>query len=153
MRVASLAALTHGTVAILLALATGSVISPLGRPTGAGAWVEAIAGGIVAAIGAFYIVLALRGLTRRKTAPHGPEHEQGGSHTSRSMLAVAMGLLPCPLTIIVVGSAVARGATVAGIALAAGSASAQRSPSTASACWVSRSATPASPPPASVSGA
>ena len=31
-----------------------------------------------------------------------------------------MGLLPCPLTVIVVGAAVARGATGAGIALAAG---------------------------------
>lgn len=119
-RVASLAAVTHGAVAVLLVLATGRVISPLGRPTGAGAWVEAIAGGIVAAIGAFYVVLALRGLTQRKTSPHGPEHVQGGSQASRSMLAIAMGLLPCPLTIIVVGSAVARGATGAGIALAAG---------------------------------
>lgn len=31
-----------------------------------------------------------------------------------------MGLLPCPLTIIVVGSAINRGATLAGIVLAAG---------------------------------
>ena len=119
LRVASLAALTHGTIAVLLILATGRVISPLGRPTGAGAWVEAIAGGIVAAIGVLYVILALRGLRRREAASHGYEDGHGGSQASRSMLAIAMGLLPCPLTIIVVGSAVARGATGAGIALAA----------------------------------
>jgi len=117
-RVASLAALTHGAVAVLLVLATGRVISLLGLPTGAGAWVEAMTGGIVAAIGALYVGTALRGLRRREIAP--PEQGQRGSKASRSMLAIAMGLLPCPLTIIFVGSAVARGATGAGIALAAG---------------------------------
>ena len=120
LRVASLAALTHGTIAVLLVLATGRVISPLGRPTGAGAWVEVVAGAIVASIGALYAVLALRGLRRRGTPSHGHGHEQEGSQAPRSVLAIAMGLLPCPLTIIVVGSAVARGATGAGIALAAG---------------------------------
>lgn len=120
LRVASLAALTHGTIAVLLVLVTGRVISPLGRPTGAGAWVEVVAGGIVASIGLLYVVLALRGLQRRGIVSYGHGHEHSGSQASRSMLAVAMGLLPCPLTIIVVGSAVARGATGAGIALAAG---------------------------------
>ena len=119
LRVASLAALTHGTIAVLLVLATGRVISPLGRPTGAGAWVEGIGGAIVAAIGVLYVVLALRGLRRREASSHRHEDGHGGSQASRSMLAIAMGLLPCPLTIIVVGSAVARGATGAGIALAA----------------------------------
>ncbi|MDP1962147.1 MAG: hypothetical protein Q8K93_08100 [Reyranella sp.] len=113
LRVAAGAALTHGTIAVVLVLIAGRVISPLGRPTGAGAWLEATAGLIVAAIGALYVVLSVRGLLR----PTGPSH---GAEGSRPFLAIAMGLLPCPLTIIVVGSAVNRGATLAGITLAAG---------------------------------
>jgi nickel/cobalt transporter (NicO) family protein len=113
LRVAAGAALIHGTVAVLLVLIAGRVLSPLGRPTGAGAWLEGTAGLIVAAIGTLYVVLSLRGLRRRVSHDHGAEG-------SRPFLAVAMGLLPCPLTIIVVGFAINRGATLAGIVLAAG---------------------------------
>jgi len=113
LRVAAGAAATHGTIAVLLVLVAGRVISPLGRPAGAGAWLEVIAGSIVAAIGALYVVLSVRSLWR----PAGHAHAAEGS---RPFLAIAMGLLPCPLTIIVVGSAVNRGATLAGIVLAAG---------------------------------
>jgi ABC-type nickel/cobalt efflux system permease component RcnA len=113
LRVAAGAALTHGTIAVVLVLVAGRVISPLGRPTGAGAWLEATAGLIVAAIGALYVALSVRGLLQRTGHSHGAER-------SRPFLAIAMGLLPCPLTIIVVGSAVNRGATLAGITLAAG---------------------------------
>ena len=113
LRVACGAAITHGTIAVLLVLVAGRVLSPLGRPTGAGAWLEATAGLIVAAIGALYVVLSLRGLWQPGAHSHGAEG-------SRPFLAIAMGLLPCPLTIIVVGAAVNRGATLAGIALAGG---------------------------------
>jgi ABC-type nickel/cobalt efflux system permease component RcnA len=113
MRIAATAALTHGTIAVLLVLLASRVLSPLGRPTGAAAWLEVIAGAIVAAIGAFYVVFSLRGLRCIG------DHAHRGA-ASRSLLAVAMGLLPCPLTIIVVGVAVAQGATGQGIALAAG---------------------------------
>lgn len=113
LRVAAGAALTHGTIAVVLVLVAGRVISPLGRPTGAGAWLEATAGLIVAAIGALYVVMSVRSLLRPAVHAHGAEG-------SRPFLAIAMGLLPCPLTIIVVGSAVNRGAALAGITLAAG---------------------------------
>lgn len=113
LRVAAGAAITHGTIAVLLVLVAGRVLSPLGRPTGAGAWLEAAAGLIVAGIGALYVVLSVRGL--RRPIPH-----SHGAQGSRPFLAIAMGLLPCPLTIIVVGSAINRGATLAGIVLAAG---------------------------------
>jgi nickel/cobalt exporter len=113
MRVAATAALTHGTIAVLLVLLAGRVLSPLGRPTGPSAWLEPIAGAIVAAVGALYVVLAVRALRRQG------DHDHDVS-ASRPMLAIAMGLLPCPLTIIVVGAAVAQGATGQGIALAAG---------------------------------
>jgi ABC-type nickel/cobalt efflux system permease component RcnA len=114
MRIAAIAALTHGTIAVLLVLLAGRVLSPLGRPTGPAAWLEAIAGGIVAAVGALYVVLAVRDLWR------GGDHHGHGGSASRPLLAVAMGLLPCPLTIIVVGAAVAQSATAGGIVLAAG---------------------------------
>ena len=113
LRVAAGAAVTHGTIAVVLVLVAGRVISPLGRPTGAGAWLEATAGLIVAAIGALYVLLSVRSLLRPAVHAHGAEG-------SRPFLAIAMGLLPCPLTIIVVGSAVNRGAALAGITLAAG---------------------------------
>ena len=113
LRVAAGAALTHGTVAVLLVMVAGRVLSPLGRPTGAGVWLEGTAGLIVAAIAALYVTLSVRGLRRRVSHDHGAE-------SSRPFLAVAMGLLQCPLTIIVVGFAVNRGATFAGIVLAAG---------------------------------
>ena len=123
LRVALVAALTHGSVAVLLVLTAGRVLSPLGRPTGAGAWLEVGAGTIVAAMGALYVVQALRPLWR----PQEPGSESEVSRpevsrpeVSRPVLAIAMGLLPCPLTIIVVGAAVNQGATGAGIALAAG---------------------------------
>lgn len=113
MRVAAIAAVTHGTIAVLLVLLTGRALSHLGRPTGAAAWLEVIAGLIVMAVGGIYVLLAVRDLFR---------HDEHAHHVpaSRPLLAVAMGLLPCPLTIIVVGAAVARGAPGGGIALAAG---------------------------------
>ena len=149
LRVAGLAALTHGTIAVLLVLTAGRVISPLGRPTGAGAWVEVVAGAIVASVGAVYVVLALRGLKWGGTASHGHGHGhvQEKSQASRSMLAIAMGLLPCPLTIIVVGSAVAHGRRGRGSRWRPGSASGRPSPSLPSVCWASRFVGPASPPP------
>lgn len=113
MRVAATAALTHGTIAVLLVLLAGRVLSPLGRPTGPAAWLEPIAGAIVAAVGALYVVLTVRDLRRQG------DHDHQVS-ASRPMLAIAMGLLPCPLTIIVVGAAIAQAATGQGIALAAG---------------------------------
>lgn len=113
MRIAATAALTHGTIAVLLVLLAGRVLSPLGRPTGAAAWLEVIAGAIVTAVGALYVVLSLRGL-------RGSDDHAHRDPASRTLLAVAMGLLPCPLTIIVVGAAIAQGATASGFALAAG---------------------------------
>lgn len=112
-RVAAGAALTHGTIAVLLVLVAGRALSPLGRPSGAASLLEGAAGLIVAAIGALYVVLAARSLRR----PLSDGHVAAGS---RPFLSVAMGLLPCPLTIIVVGFAINRGATLAGIVLAAG---------------------------------
>ena len=113
MRIAAIAALTHGMIAVLLVLLAGRVLSPLGRPTGPAAWLETTAGSIVAVVGTFYVVLSIRGLRRG-----GDDQGRYGS-TSRPLLAVAMGLLPCPLTIIVVGAAVAQGAPAGGIVLAA----------------------------------
>lgn len=113
LRIAATAALTHGMIAVLLVLLVGRAISPLGRPTGAAAWLEVVAGAIVTAVGTLYVVLSVHELRR-------PGDHLHHVPASRPLLAVAMGLLPCPLTIIVVGAAVAQGAAVGGIALAAG---------------------------------
>ena len=104
------AAATHGILAVVLVLALGRVLGPFGRPTGAAAWLEIISAGLVAGIGAWYVL----NLVRRPGAAHAHDHRP-----ARSTLAVAMGMLPCPLTIIVVGVAISNGALAAGLALAA----------------------------------
>lgn len=113
MRIAATAAATHGTIAVLLVLVLGRVLSPLGRPIGVAAWLEVVSGVIVAALGALYVVLALRGLRHVDCHTHDVP-------ASRPLLAVAIWPSALPLTIIVVGAAAAQGAVGAGIALAAG---------------------------------
>jgi ABC-type nickel/cobalt efflux system permease component RcnA len=110
--VAGGAAATHGLLAVLLVLTLGRVLGPLGRPTGATAWLELVSALIVTGIGVYYIASFLR------RAGHGGT---GTGHvtSTRSALAMAMGMLPCPLTIIVVGAAIASGALGAGLTLAA----------------------------------
>lgn len=136
LRVAAGAAFTHGTIAVALVLVAGRVISPLGHPAGAGALLEATAGLIVAAIGALYVVLSERGLLRPTSHAH-------AAKGSRPFLAIAMGLLPCPLTIIVVGSRSIAGQRLPGSPSPPASASDLPSPSAASACWVSACGTAA----------
>jgi ABC-type nickel/cobalt efflux system permease component RcnA len=110
--IAACAAATHGGLAVLLVLAFGRVLGPFGRPTNATVWLEVISAGLVAAIGAFYLV----NFVRRSGRGDGPVH---GEAPTRFTLAAAVGMLPCPLTIIVVAAAVSQGAVAGGLALAA----------------------------------
>jgi ABC-type nickel/cobalt efflux system permease component RcnA len=90
MRVAAVTALTHGMIAVLLVLVAGRVITPLGRPTGAAAWLEVIAGLIVAAVGALYVVFSVRGVSarRRPRSRHeGVATAAGGGHGAASLPA------------------------------------------------------------------
>ncbi len=104
------AAATHGLLAVLLVVTLGRALGPLGRPTGATAWLEVISAALVAGIGAWYVLR----LFIRRGAAHDHDHRP-----TRSTLAMAMGMLPCPLTIIVVGVAIRNGALAAGLVLAA----------------------------------
>ncbi len=108
--VAGGAAATHGILAVLLVVILGRVLGPLGRPTGATAWLEIISAVLVAGIGGWYVLR----LVVRRGAAHDHDHRP-----TRSALAMAMGMLPCPLTIIVVGVAIRNGALAAGLVLAA----------------------------------
>jgi len=105
--VGATAALAHGVVAILLVVLLGGAISRFGRPVGAGAALEVISGGIVAAIGLWYL---LRPAIGSGEIAHG-SHDQ----RPRPLLGLAVGILPCPLTMIVFAYAMANEAVAAGL--------------------------------------
>ena len=103
------AALSHGAVAVLLVALLGGAASRLGRPVGAGAAIEVLSGAIIAGIGLWYLLKPL-GIDR---ATHGASHDR-----PRPLLGLAVGMLPCPLTMIVFAYALANQAVGAGLAQA-----------------------------------
>jgi len=97
-------ATSHTLSAILLVLFFGGAVTLLGRPSGAAETLQTASYALISMIGAYYLYQA--------TFNGAPSHH---SH----LLPVAVGVLPCPLTMLVVGSAMAQGATGAGLVLAA----------------------------------
>ncbi len=101
-------ALSHTISAIVLMLLFDHGASMIGRPSGAAATVQATSYALIAVIGAYYLFRALR------PADVPPPH----SRASASILPYAVGVLPCPLTMLVVGHAIALGAYLTGLMLA-----------------------------------
>ena len=108
-----IAALHVGTAVILLLVIGGAVVR-FGRMQGAGRVLEMGSYLAVAAMGAW---LLWRALARRRpddgSAGHGHDHGGGG------LLAYAVGLLPCPLTIILMSYALVNETLVGGLLLVA----------------------------------
>lgn len=108
-----IAALHVGTAVILLLVIGGAVVR-FGRMQGAGRVLEMGSYLAVAAMGAW---LLRRALARRRrddrSAGHG--HDRGGG----GLLAYAVGLLPCPLTIILMNYALVNETLVGGLLLVA----------------------------------
>ena len=100
-------ALSHTVSAILLVLLFGQVVSAFGRASGAASTVQTTSYALIAVIGAYYLYRALQSFDLR------PDH-----HRSALFLPFAVGVLPCPLTMLVVGHAMALGAYLSGLMLA-----------------------------------
>jgi nickel/cobalt exporter len=98
-------AFSHSFTAILLVLTLGAAVSKWGRPSGVAETLQIISYGLIAMMGLYYIYKAVRS---------SPTDE----HHSPHALPYAVGVLPCPLTMLVVGNAIAAGSVVAGIGLA-----------------------------------
>jgi ABC-type nickel/cobalt efflux system permease component RcnA len=99
-------ALSHTLSAILLVLVFGGAVTLLGRPTGAAAILQTCSYGLIAVVGACYPYQAV---------------SPGLAHVHKSstlLLPYAVGVLPCPLTMLVVGHAMLLGAYPTGLALA-----------------------------------
>ncbi|TXL77643.1 hypothetical protein FHP25_09460 [Vineibacter terrae] len=105
--VGTVAATAHGVFAVLLVSLLGGAVSRFGRPVGAAAGVEVFSGVIVAAIGVWYLAKAITG-----GADHAHDRRDG---RPRPLLGVAVGMLPCPLTMIVFAYALGSQALAAGL--------------------------------------
>jgi ABC-type nickel/cobalt efflux system permease component RcnA len=100
-------ALSHTVSAIVLVLLFGGGVTLLGRPSGPASTLQTLSYGLIAIIGAYYLVVAMRPRS----------HEVHGTATPH-VLPYAVGVLPCPLTMLVAAHAMVIGAYVTGLCLA-----------------------------------
>jgi ABC-type nickel/cobalt efflux system permease component RcnA len=99
-------ALSHSLTAVLLVALFGGGVTLLGRPSGAASTLQTVSYALIALIGAYYLVRAIR--------PPRHDEQSAVSH----VLPYAVGVLPCPLTMLVAGHAMVIGAFVTGLVLA-----------------------------------
>jgi ABC-type nickel/cobalt efflux system permease component RcnA len=95
----------HVGTAIVLVIAFGGAAHVLGRPAGAALKLQAVSAIAITAAGAWYVWRA----TRRERSAAQPVHHSG--------VALAAGLLPCPLTMMVLSTAFAHAAPAIGLVL------------------------------------
>lgn len=105
---ARIAALHVGT-AIVLLLIVGAAVVRFGRLQGAGRALEIASCAAVALVGAWLLYRAIVGRPA-------PDHAHG---RRAGMLGYAVGLLPCPLTLILMNYALVNGTVLGGLALTA----------------------------------
>jgi nickel/cobalt transporter (NicO) family protein len=99
-------AFSHSLAAVLLVLLVGGAAQKWGRPSGAAETLQVASYALIAILGLFYLYKALR--QQPAAVSHSPH-----------VLPYAVGVLPCPLTMLVVGNAIAAGSIYGGIGLAA----------------------------------
>ena len=102
-----IAALHVGTAIVLLAI-IGATVVRMGRLQGAAAVVEIASYVAVTLVGAWLLYRAVG-------PPSLPDHRHG--HTRGGVLGYAIGLLPCPLTIVLMNYALVHGSNVGGLLL------------------------------------
>lgn len=95
---------THVASAVILALVGTSLLSRTLVGAGQSQVIEQVSGGLIALVGVWLVVRAMR-----------PDHHR---HGEGAMVGVAAGLVPCPLTLFAVMYAMARGVPEAGVAFA-----------------------------------
>lgn len=107
MAAAAQVATLHVGSAIILVAAMGAASSALGRSSGVAAALQIASAMAVTAVGCWYLWRALaRGNPRPEARHHG-----------HSSIALAVGLLPCPLTMLILSAAFARASLGAGLLL------------------------------------
>jgi nickel/cobalt transporter (NicO) family protein len=92
--------------AVVLVVLFGGGVTLLGRPSGAASTLQTVSYALIAIIGAYYLFRAIR------------PPQQGAHSTAPHVLPYAVGVLPCPLTMLVAGHAMVIGAFVTGLFLA-----------------------------------
>jgi ABC-type nickel/cobalt efflux system permease component RcnA len=102
-------AFLHVGTAIILLLIVGAATVRFGRLQGAGRALEIASCAAVALLGAWLLYRAIAG-----RPAHGHEHSRRAG-----LLGYAIGLLPCPLTIILMNYALVNGTVLGGLALTA----------------------------------
>ena len=110
--VAAKIAFVHSASALVLVLAFGAAASSFGRPAGPALALQTASYAVIAAIGAFYLWQAL---CRRDGAPDMTLRRS----VSGGVMPFAVGLLPCPLTMVIVSFAMVHGSVTRGLILAA----------------------------------
>lgn len=105
-------AVTHVATALLLVAIFGSAASMFGRPSGVAQGVQVASYALILVIGLWLVYRAARELRApdRRTGPH--RHD-----LSRGWLPFAVGLLPCPMTMLIMTFAAANASIGAGLIL------------------------------------
>ena len=102
----------HVLSAVLLVALFGSAASMFGRPAGAAKWIQVASYAIILVIGAWLLLRALRQARRGGAATVHHRHD-----LSRGLLPFAIGLLPCPMTMLILTYALANASLGAGLVL------------------------------------
>lgn len=108
-------AFTHSAVAAALAILFGAAATSFGRPVGPAGTIETVSYGVITAIGAYYLWRALRG---SGGGARGVPDSGAGHAVRKAVLPFAVGLLPCPLTMLIVAFAISHGSVLRGLVLA-----------------------------------
>lgn len=105
-------AATHVGSALVLVSLAGAAVMMLGRPTGAAVAMQNICYAAVTLVGAWLLYRALRPQNEVSAAP-----ESHGDHRHGGALPFAVGLLPCPMTMLVMTYATANATLIGGVLL------------------------------------
>lgn len=113
LRMAAKIAAAHVLSALVLVALFGSAASMFGRPSGVARSIQIASYAMILAVGLW---LTYRSIREARGAPH--THHHGGD-LSRGLLPVAVGLLPCPMTMLIMTYAAAHASILSGLVLSA----------------------------------